>query len=68
MVSQVEKNTELGNMPTGVSRKVVEAFIAELASKEEFAGVASRLKTEIIDNNNISEAAIRQALFEDDLS
>jgi hypothetical protein len=56
---------EIGDGARSVAELILQAFIKALASKPDFEAVAARMKTEIIDKEGRSEAALRRALFGD---
>jgi hypothetical protein len=45
-----------------VSDRVLDAFVGKLASEEEYAEVAARLK-DVVFNDKVSEKTLRTALF-----
>jgi hypothetical protein len=51
---------------TGVPKQVFEKFLNELEGKKVTADVVARLKKTLIDHGDISETAIKTALFDDD--
>ena len=51
--------------PQSVAGRVLHAFIDVLAARPGYEDIAARLKTEIIDKQSTSEAALRRALFDE---
>ncbi len=60
------RDQKMTDATQSVSGQVLQAFINALAAKPGFEDIAARLKGEIIDRRNTSEAALRRALFGDD--
>ena len=63
--SESENVDEISGEPRSVAERVLQSFIQALAAKPDFEAVAARMKTEIIDKEGRSEAALRRALFGD---
>lgn len=58
--------TELaGNSATGVPKQVFEKFLVDLPEKGVSVDVVARLQKTLIDQGNITEFAIKKALFGD---
>lgn len=58
--SAVDKETNLS-----VSGRVLSKFVEAVAEEADLSEVAARLKPVLLDNGNITEAALREALFGD---
>lgn len=57
---QVPKSTD-----TSVATRVLTQFVEGVCENKELAEVGARLKKVLIDEGNLSEAGLRQALFDD---
>ncbi len=55
------------NQTLSVSKRVLEKFVAAVGEEPDLKDVAARLKKTLVDDDNSSEAALRQALFGDEL-
>lgn len=60
-MSNEEENTASGEVGN-VSDRVLNAFVNKLASEEDYAEVAGRLK-DVVFNDKVSEKTLRTALF-----
>ena len=49
--------------PTSVTRRILSAFVDALALEEDLASVADRLRAAMIDDGDLTERGLRQALF-----
>lgn len=61
MVEDTQQKPELS-----VANRVLSMFIMAVEEDEALAEVATRLKPVLLDGDNVSEAALRQAIFGDD--
>jgi hypothetical protein len=65
VASESENVDENGDQARSVAERILQAFIKALAAEPDLEAVAARMKTEIIDKEGRSEAALRRALFGD---
>jgi hypothetical protein len=67
MGNGMENMNDKSQTAVTVSDKIINSFVKKLATEKGFEEVAARLQTTLF-TGKISDATIRSALFEDDVS